>query len=31
MLAEKRYREEIAEEERMPEFADYRGYGFLTV
>jgi len=31
MLAERRYREEIAEEERMPEFADYSGYGFLTV
>ena len=31
MLAERRYREEIAEEERMPEFADYNGYGFLTV
>jgi len=31
MLAERRYREQIAEEERMPEFADYNGYGFLTV
>ena len=31
MLAERQYREEIAEEERMPEFANYNGYGFLTV